>query len=168
MQRTPVAVAVVFLAVMCSYGPDKLLGAFLVPLNETCSPQTILILPICYCPMCPIQWDRVQLNWTWCFSRLGIDNSIRIVVRAAAADRRAPPQPLTRARGRDTRARYRVSARAEQGAQLGVALLAPLGAQPLAPVGAVPQRFLRAFSVMRTHQCAGRGRTESRAGRSKG
>ena len=99
---------------------------------------------------------------------LGIDNSIRIVVRAAAAGRRAPPQPLTRARGRDTRARYRVSARAEQGAQLGVALLAPLGAQPLAPVGAVPQRFLRAFSVMRTHQCAGRGRTESRAGRSKG
>jgi hypothetical protein len=37
----------------------------LVPLNETCSPQTILILPLCYCPMCPIQWDRVQLNWTW-------------------------------------------------------------------------------------------------------
>jgi len=34
----------------------------LVPLNETCSPQTILILPLCYCPMCPIQWDRVQLN----------------------------------------------------------------------------------------------------------
>ena len=56
----------VSLAVMCSYGPDKLL---LVPLNETCSPQTILILPICYCPMCPIQWDRVQLNWTWFFSR---------------------------------------------------------------------------------------------------
>ena len=26
--RTPVAVAVVSLAVMCSYGPDKLLGAF--------------------------------------------------------------------------------------------------------------------------------------------
>ena len=72
LQRTPVAVAVVSLAVMCSYGPDKLLlllGALLVPLNETCSPQTILILPICYCPMCPIQWDRVQLNWTWFFSR---------------------------------------------------------------------------------------------------
>ena len=43
----------------------------LVPLNETCSPQTILILPICYCPMCPILWDRVQLNWTWFFSRQG-------------------------------------------------------------------------------------------------
>lgn len=28
LQRTPVAVAVVSLAVMCSYGPDKLLGAF--------------------------------------------------------------------------------------------------------------------------------------------
>ena len=46
----------------------------LVPLNvETCSPQTILILPLCYCPMCPIQWDRVQLNWTWFFSREGGD-----------------------------------------------------------------------------------------------
>ena len=28
LQRTPVAVVVVSLAVMCSYGPDKLLGAF--------------------------------------------------------------------------------------------------------------------------------------------
>ena len=28
LQRTPVAVAGVSLAVMCSYGPDKLLGAF--------------------------------------------------------------------------------------------------------------------------------------------
>jgi hypothetical protein len=28
LQRTPVAEAVVSLAVMCSYGPDRLLGAF--------------------------------------------------------------------------------------------------------------------------------------------
>jgi hypothetical protein len=32
---------------------------------------SFLILPLCYCPMCPIQWDRVQLNWTWFFSREG-------------------------------------------------------------------------------------------------
>ena len=30
LQRTPVAVAVVSLAVMCSYGPDKLLGALVI------------------------------------------------------------------------------------------------------------------------------------------
>ena len=35
-------------AVMRSYGPDKLL---LVPLNETCSPQTILILNLDPAPM---------------------------------------------------------------------------------------------------------------------
>jgi hypothetical protein len=32
-----------------------------------------LILPLCYCPMCPIQWDRVQLNWTWFFFLAGKD-----------------------------------------------------------------------------------------------
>ena len=50
------------LAVMCTLVMVQL--GCLVPLNETCNPQTILILPLCYCPMCPIQWDRVQfMNW---------------------------------------------------------------------------------------------------------
>jgi hypothetical protein len=57
-ERTPVAVEVVSLAVMCSYGPVRLL---LVPLNETCSecsPQTILVL----CPYVTVQC--VQFSWT--------------------------------------------------------------------------------------------------------
>jgi hypothetical protein len=42
---------------------------------RTCSPQIILILPLCYCPICPIKWDRVQLNWTWFFSRITLGSA---------------------------------------------------------------------------------------------
>ena len=72
----------------------------LVPLNETCSPQTILILPLCYCPMCPIQWDRVQLNWTWFFSREGGDTESETGGRREGAReegaRSEPPVPSGR------------------------------------------------------------------------